>query len=97
MRDARHHAERLAHRIDVDAGAGAVGELALHHVRRADADLDHFQPALDVALCVCDGFSVFPREYVGKLIIVALHEFQELHQHAHAALRVRRRPGRLRG
>ena len=29
--------------IDVDAGTGAVGEFALHHMRRADADFDHFE------------------------------------------------------
>ena len=31
--DARDHAERLAHRVHVDAGAGAVGVLALEQVR----------------------------------------------------------------
>ena len=70
--DAGDDAERLAHRIDVDAGAGAVGELALHHVRRADADLDHFQAALDVALGVGDGLAVLARQDFGQLVIVAL-------------------------
>ena len=95
-RDAGDDAERLAHRIDVDAGAGAVGELALHHVRRADADFDHFEAALDVALGVGDGLAVLARQDFGQLVIVAVGEFEELHQHAHAALRVGRRPFRLR-
>ena len=94
--DAGDDAERLAHRIDVDAWAGAVGELALHHVRRADADLDHFQPALDVALGVGDCFSMFPREYVGERVILPVYELEEFHQHAHAALRVGGSPADLR-
>ena len=95
-RDAGDHAERLAHRIDVDAGAGAVGELALHHVRSADADLDHFEPTLDVALGVGDRLAVLARQDLGQRIVFAVHQFEELHQHAHAALRVGRGPGRLR-
>ena len=95
-RDAGDHAERLAHREDVDARAGAVGELALHHVRRADADLHDLQPALDVALGVGDGLAMLARQNVGELVVVALHQLQELHQHAHAALRIGGRPFRLR-
>ncbi len=71
-RDAGDHAERLTHRIDVDAGAGAVGEFALHHVRRADADLDHFKAALDVALGVGDRLAVLARQDFGQFVIVAV-------------------------
>ena len=94
-RDAGDHAERLAHRIDVDAGAGAVGEFALHHVRRADAYLDHFEAALNVALGVGDCLAMFAGKDLGEFVILAVHQFEELHQHAHAALRIGRRPGRL--
>ena len=65
-------------------------------MRRADADLDHFEPALDIALGVGDGLAVLARQEFGKRIIFALHEIEELHQHAHAPLRVGRGPGRLR-
>ena len=54
-------AERLAHRIDVDAGAGALGIFALQRVRDAAGELDHFEPALDVALGVGDDLAVLGR------------------------------------
>ena len=96
-RDAGHHAERLAHGIDVDAGAGAFGVLALHQVRDAAGELHHLEAALDVALGVGDGLAVLAGEAVGELVVVAVGELEELHQHAGAALRVGRGPGRLRG
>ena len=43
-------AQRLAHRIDVDARPGAFGVFALQRVRDAAGELDHFEAALDVAL-----------------------------------------------
>src|SRR3979490_58548 len=47
-RDPRDDAERLAQRVEIDAGAGAVAELALQKVGNAAGELDHFEPALDV-------------------------------------------------
>jgi hypothetical protein len=94
-RYACHDTERLAHRIDVDAGSGAIGELALHQVRRTDAELYHFKPALDVALGVCNRLSVLAREQFGQGIIVALSEFKELHQDAGPPLRVGGSPLKL--
>jgi len=96
-RDAGHDAQRLAHRIDVDARAGAFGVLALQHLRRADAELDHFEAALDVALGVGNGLAVLARQEVGERVVVARGEFEELHHHARAALRVGGGPGGLRG
>src|SRR3546814_4500005 len=43
------HAQRLVRRVHVDAGTGALGVLALEQVRDAAGELDHFQPALQVA------------------------------------------------
>ena len=96
-RDARGHAQRLAHRVDVDAGAGAVGELALQQVRGADAELGHLQPADHVALGVGDGLAMLAAQGLGQLVHVAVQELHELHQHARAALRVHRGPGGLGG
>ena len=96
-RDAGDDAERLAHRIDVDARAGAVGIFALHQMRRAERELDHLDAALDVALGVGDRLAVLAGENVGEFVIVAGDEVEELHQHAGAALRVGGGPGRLRG
>ena len=96
-RDARHHAERLAHGIDINARARALGVFALHHVRRADAHLDHFEPALNIAPGIGNGLAVFAGEKLGKLVIVTVHEFKEFHEHAHAALWIGLRPSGLCG
>ncbi len=96
-RDAGDDAERLAHGVEVDAGPGAFRVLALHQVRDAAGELHHLEPALDVALGVGDGLAVLARQAVGELVVVAVGELEELHQHAGAALRVGRGPGRLRG
>ena len=65
-------------------------------MRRADADFDHFEAALDVALGVGDRLAVLARQDIGQFVIVAGDQFEEFHQHAHAALRVGRGPFRLR-
>jgi hypothetical protein len=65
-------------------------------MRRPDADLNHFESALDVPFGVGDGLAVLAREYLCEFVIVALRQFEEFHQHAHASLRIGRRPGRLR-
>ena len=96
-RDAGDHAERLAHRIDVDAGAGAFGIFALHQMRNAAGEFDHLQSALDVALGVGNGLAVLARQEVGELVVVALRQFEELHHDAGAALRVGGAPLQLRG
>ena len=93
--DASDDAERLAHRIDVNAGAGAVGELALHHVRGTDADFDNLEAALDVAPGVGNGLAMLAGQQFGQRVIFLVDQFEEAHQHAHAALRVGRSPGRL--
>ncbi len=87
-RDARDHAQGLAHGIHVDAGTGAVGELTLQQVGRADAELDHLQAALDVALGVGEGLAVFGRQRLGQLVHVAVDQADKGHHHAGAALRV---------
>ena len=95
-RDAGDDAERLAHRIDVDAGAGAVGIFALHQMRRAEAEFEHLDAALNVALGVGDRLAVLAGENVGEFVGVLDDQLVEFHQHAGAALRIGRRPGRLR-
>ena len=68
--DAGDHAERLAQRVDVDAGACALGVLTLDQVRDADGELDHLDAALDVALGVRDGLAVFEGEQFGEFVDV---------------------------
>ena len=69
-RDAGDDAERLAHRIEVDAGAGAVGIFALHQMRHAERELDHLDAALNVALGVGDRLAMLARQNVGELVVV---------------------------
>ncbi len=95
-RDAGDDAERLAHRIEVDAGAGAVGIFALHQMRHAEREFDHFDAALNVALGVGDRLAVLARQNVGEFVIILGDEIEEFHQDARAALRIDRGPGRLR-
>ena len=78
-------------------GPGAVGIFALHQMRDAEGEFDHFDAALDVAPGVGDRLAVLARQRVGELVVVPGDEVEEFHQDAGAALRVHRRPGRLRG
>ena len=96
-RDARHHAQRLAHGIHVDARAGQVREVALHEMRNADGELDHLQPALNVAEAVRNRLSMLGRKQLGQRLHFLGDDFEELHHHAGAALRVLRGPGGLGG
>ncbi len=66
-------------------------------MRDAAGELDHFEAALDVALEVGEGLAVLGREQPGEAVEFLLHQFEKLEQHARAALRVGRSPGRLRG
>jgi hypothetical protein len=95
--DARADAERLAHRIDIDAGAGALGILALQHMRDAAGEFDHFEAALDVALGVGDHLAMFGAEQVRQLVHVLFDQRLEGEHHAGAALRVGRGPAGLGG
>ena len=66
-------------------------------MRNAEREFDHFDAALDVAPRVGDRLAVLARQGLGHLVVVLGDEVDELHQHAGAALRIDRRPGRLRG
>ena len=96
-RDAGDDAERLAHRIDVDAGAGAVGVLALHQVRRAERRIRRtstprwMSPLASAIVLPCSRARMS-----ASSSLCCGDQFDELHQHAGAALRVGRGPGRLR-
>ena len=77
-------------------GPGAFGELALQQVRDAEAELDHLDAALDVALGVRNGLAVLAGEQLGERVHLPGDEIEELHHHAGAALRVGGGPGGLR-
>ena len=95
--DAGDDAERLAHRINVDPGAGADRIFALERMRDAAGEFDHFEPALDVALRVGDDLAVLARQDVRELVHVGFDQRLVIEHDARAALRVGRGPGRLGG
>ena len=66
-------------------------------MRRAEREFDHLDAALNVALGVGDRLAVLARQRLGHLVVVLGDEVDEFHQHAGAALRIDRGPGRLGG
>jgi hypothetical protein len=53
-------------------------------VRRADAELDHFEPALHVALGVGQGLAMLAAQRLGQLVHVAVQQADEFHHHPRA-------------
>ncbi len=83
--------------IKIDAGPGAFGVFALQQMRNAAGELHHFEPALDVAARVGQGLAVLGGEQLGEAVIFLLNQLEKLEHYAGAALRIGRRPSRLRG
>src|ERR1700674_1485688 len=94
-RDAGHDPERLAHGVEVDAGAGAFGELALDEVGNAAGELGDLETALDIAARIRQRLAVLAGEEPGEPVEFPLHQLEKLEQHARAPLRVGGGPGRL--
>ena len=86
--NACHHAQRLAHGINIDIRSCAVGEFAFEHLRGANAEFDHFQTALNVAFRIGYGFAVLLGQQHGQLVIFFMHQLEKFHQDAGAALRI---------
>jgi len=78
-------------------GPAPFGIFALHQVWNAAGKFDHLKPALNVALGVRNGLAMLARQQIGKLVVITLRQFEELHHHASAALRIGGAPLRLRG
>ena len=57
-------------------------------MRDAAGELDHFEPALDVALGVREGLAVLGRQQPREVVVFALDQFEELEHHARAPLRI---------
>ncbi len=93
--DAGADAERLAHRIDVDAGTCAVGIFALQRLRNAASIFDDFKAALDVALRIGDDLAMLAGKELRQLLHVRLDQFLELEHDPGATLRVGGGPGGL--
>jgi len=87
--------KRLAHRIDIDAGAGTLRIFAFQRMRNAAGELDHFEPALDIAMRILDHLAVLARQQFGQRLLVRLDQFLEPEHHSRAALRIGGGPLRL--
>ena len=95
-RDAGGHTQRLAHRIHVDAGAGAIAVFALQQMRDAAGEFDNLDTALQVAQRIGNGLAVLHGDQRGQFLGMGAGEFEEAHHHAGPHLRVLRRPFGLR-
>ncbi len=89
-RNARHHAQRLAHGIDVDPRAGTIGVFALGGMRDATGELDHLQTALDVAFGIRKDLAVLAGQQLGQLVHIGLDQTLELEHDAGTALGIGR-------
>ena len=66
-----HDAERLAHRLAVDAGADVLGELALQQLRDAAGELDDLEAARDSPVRVGQHLAVLGGDDRRELVEVA--------------------------
>ena len=99
-RDAGDHAERLAQRVGVDAGADVVGELALQELRRAARVLDDLDAARELAGGIREHLAVLAGNDGDDLVGALLEQRLEAEHDARAGQRRRGRPAgkrRLRG
>ena len=76
-RDAGDDAERLADRVDVDARRGLLGEAALQQRRDPAAELDHLEPARDLAQRVGEHLAVLGREQLRDVLAVLVEELAD--------------------
>ena len=93
--DAGCNAKRLAHGIDINAGPGVLGVLALQQMRYAGCKFAHFDAALNIAMAVGNGLAVFCRQHLGKLFLFGIHQVDEFGHDARTPLRICCRPCRL--
>jgi hypothetical protein len=73
----------------------ALGIVALEQMRHPAGELDHVEPALDVAFGIGDDFAMFLSEQMRELVHVLFEQRFEVEHHPGAALRIGRRPARL--
>ena len=93
-RDAGDNAKRLAHGIDVDAGAGAFGIFALLQMRDAAGEFDHLDAAQHIAARIRQHLAMFGGEHGRQLIHIGFDQRFEIEHHPRAALGIDRGPFR---
>nr|WP_254801958.1 hypothetical protein [Kitasatospora sp. SUK 42] len=80
-RDDRDRAERLADRVDVDAGGRLLGEAALEQLRDAAGVLDDLQAAGDLAQRVRVHLAVLGDDDRGQLVAAGVQQLTEGEEH----------------
>ena len=93
-RDAGDDAERLAHRVRVDAAGDLRRGLALEQVAEPAGELDHLEAAVHLAARVGEHLAVLARDQRGELVAVGVDELAEREQHLRCAWRATPRPTR---
>jgi hypothetical protein len=93
-RDAGDDAERLPDRVHVDSGRGLLGEPALQKLRDPAAELDHLEPARDLALRVREDLPVLGGEDLGDLVAALVHEVAHAEEELGAPRERERTPDR---
>jgi hypothetical protein len=91
-RDAGAYAERLAHRMAVDAGADFLAVFTLDEMRYAHRELDDFDAALHRAGGIGERLAVFCRNQFRQFVLVRVEQLAKFHQDARAAQRRRVAP-----
>ena len=74
-------AERLTHRVDVDAGRDVLGVGALRQVAEAARELDDLHAAGDLAVGVGEHLAVLGGEDLGELVLAGVEQLAEGEHH----------------
>ncbi len=93
--NAGDHTKWLAHRVNINARASALGIFAFKHMRRTEADFNHLDATLDVTLGVWQCLAMLAGECQRQLVVVTGNEFDEFLEDANTALRTGGGPGWL--
>src|SRR6185503_21359990 len=76
-RDPGDDAVRLADRVDVDPGRSLLRVAALQQLGDAAAELDHLEPARDLALRVGQDLAVLERQQAREVVAVRVEELSD--------------------
>src|SRR6202007_596724 len=90
----RDHTERLADRIDVDAGRRLLRVLRLEQRRKAAAKLDDFEPARDLAERIREDLAVLGGKDARDFLAALVHELADAEEDLGAPRERHLAPGR---
>src|SRR5204863_720763 len=85
--------KRLANRVDVDACRRLLGHAALQEMRDAAAELDHLEPARDLAQRVREHLAVLARKELRDLLALLVEELADREEELRPLRQRQRAPG----